>query len=1258
MFERFTERARQVVVLAQEEARILKHNYIGTEHILLGLLREEEGLAARVLESLDITVERVRAQVVRIVGSGEEVTSGQIPFTPRAKKVLELALREALSLGHNYIGTEHILLGLVRENEGVAARILLDFDADSEKIRNEVIRMLSGPGGRQRSGSGSGSGAQGEGKKSSKLLDQFGRNLTKLASEGKLDPVVGRETEVERIMQILSRRQKNNPVLIGEPGVGKTAVVEGLAQRITSGEVPELLKNKQIYTLDLAALVAGSKYRGEFEERLKKVMKEITQRGDIILFIDELHNLVGAGAAEGAIDAASILKPALARGELQTIGATTLDEYRKYLERDSALERRFQQIKVDQPSTEETVQVLKGLRDRYEAHHHVGITDEALEAAAELADRYISDRFLPDKAIDLIDEAASRARIKSMTAPPVYKELEEEIETTRRDKEAAIEAQEFEKAANLRDSERQLTNKKRDLEEQWRSGESGERPEIGEEEIADIVSMWTGIPVFKLTEAETQKLIRMEDELHKRVIGQQAAIEAVSKAIRRSRAGLKDPKRPTGSFIFLGPSGVGKTELGRTLAEFLFGDEEAMVRIDMSEYMEKHSVSRLVGSPPGYIGYDEGGQLTEAVRRKPYSVLLLDEIEKAHPDVFNILLQILEDGWLTDSQGRKVDFRNTIIIMTSNIGASEIAKNTGIGFTISDDEGGVTYDDMKTRIMGDLKKVFRPEFLNRIDEVIVFHKLAKAEIREIVELLMKRVRASLADRELSLNLSDDAADLLVEKGWDPSMGARPLRRAIQRYIEDPLADLALSSNLRARLHRRGRPRPLRRPGEGSRHQGHQARAQARGGGCRRRGRAARTRPPRSRAPAATRTRRRCRTTPRSCRTCRTLRRSRRPATRTSRRRFGLPAGRGIGRPWPGRGPSGVVLRSWPGWRCAARPRRSAAEPVFEKLKVPTVGGAEINVEVMRPAGKRVPVILTYSPYNTLNEGSGQNLADDAIGQRYLDRGTAARWPTCSAPAAPRAAGTTAAGRAAVGRRRGERPGREGLEQRPGGHDRRLLRRHHRHDDRGPRPRRAGPEGDRADRGHQPLVRLRLRRRRALPGQLRGADRRGLRHAAGVRLRLRPHAAQRPHRPQARWTRCWTAPTRAAPPSTRSRATTARRTTTTSGPSATTAATRRDPRGRAGGQRLAGLQRQAGGGRGPVPRAARRAPQAAVHVPGLAREPRCRELAAAAGPLLRPHPAGQAQRHRARARGAVRGPLGRLRQHRLHRRHGVAAAGHP
>src|SRR5437870_7847473 len=685
MFERFTERARQVVVLAQEEARTLKHNYIGTEHILLGLLREEEGLAARVLESLDITVERVRAQVVRIVGSGEEVTSGQIPFTPRAKKVLELALREALSLGHNYSGTEHILLGLV----------------------------------------------------------------------------------------------------------GETAVVEGLAQRITHGDVPELLKGKQIYTLDLAALVAGSKYRGEFEERLKKVMKEITQRGDIILFIDELHNLVGAGAAEGAIDAASILKPALARGELQTIGATTLDEYRKYLERDAALERRFQQIRVEEPSVDDTVQILRGLRDRYEAHHRCKISYDALTAAATLADRYIQDRHLPDKAIDLIDEAASRLRIRTMSAPPRYRELEEEIEKVRKDKEASIEAQEFEKAASLRDKERKLTQKKRDLEESWRSKEnSDEQPEVGEEEIADIVSMWTGIPVFKLTEAESEKLIRMEEELHKRVIGQEEAIVAVSKSIRRARAGIKDPKRPTGSFIFLGPSGVGKTELARTLAEFLFGDEDAMIQVDMSEYMEKHSVSRLVGSPPGYIGYDEGGQLTEAVRRKPYSVLLLDEIEKAHPDVFNILLQILEDGRLTDAQGRTVDFRHSIVIMTSNVGAAEIAKNTGIGFTIGDDTG-ITYDDMKNRIMGELKKLFRPEFLNRIDEVIVFHKLTRDEIKEIVELLLRRIRESMAERELSLNLSDDAKDLLVEKGWDPTMGARPPRRAIQRYIEDPLADEVL-----------------------------------------------------------------------------------------------------------------------------------------------------------------------------------------------------------------------------------------------------------------------------------------------------------------------------------------------------------------------------------------------------------------------------------------------------------------------------------
>jgi len=790
LFERFTERARQVVVLAQDEARALKHNYIGTEHILLGLLREEEGLAARVLESLDITVEEVRAQIARIVGQGDEVTTGQIPFTPRAKKVLELALREALSLGHNYIGTEHILLGLVRENEGVAARILLDFDADAEKIRNEIIRMLSGPGRRQQGG-GQGTG---EKTKSSKLLDQFGRNLTRQAAEGKSDPVVGRQTEIERVMQILSRRQKNNPVLIGEPGVGKTAVVEGLAQRIASGQVPELLKGKQIYTLDLAALVAGSKYRGEFEERLKKVMKEIMQRGDIILFIDELHNLVGAGAAEGAIDAASILKPALARGEMQTIGATTLDEYRKYLERDAALERRFQQIRVDEPSVDDTVEILRGLRDRYEAHHRCKISDQALHAAATLADRYIQDRHLPDKAIDLIDEAASRMRIKNMTAPPRYRELEEEITKVRGEKEDAIESQEFEKAASLRDKERKLTQKKRELEESWHAEESADQPQIGEDEIADIVSMWTGIPVFKLTEAESQKLIRMEDELHKRVIGQDEAIVAVSKSIRRARAGIKDPKRPTGSFIFLGPSGVGKTELARTLAEFLFGDEDAMIQVDMSEFMEKHSVSRLVGSPPGYIGYDEGGQLTEAVRRKPYSVLLLDEIEKAHPDVFNILLQILEEGKLTDAQGRKVDFRNTIVIMTSNIGAASISKNQSLGFSIGDDSG-LSYDDMKERVMSELKKVFRPELLNRIDEVIVFHKLTKEEIKTIVDLLMKRLRDQMGEHAADVSLTEEAKELLVEKGYDPTMGARPLRRAIQRYIEDPLADFVLGREI-------------------------------------------------------------------------------------------------------------------------------------------------------------------------------------------------------------------------------------------------------------------------------------------------------------------------------------------------------------------------------------------------------------------------------------------------------------------------------
>lgn len=794
MFERFTERARQVVVLAQEEARDLKHNYIGTEHLLLGLLREGEGVAPRVLSALDVSLEDVRGEIMRIVGEGEHESQGQIPFTPRAKKVLELALREALSLGHNYIGTEHILLGLVRESEGVAARVLTDLEADADRIRQEVMRVLSGSSRRPARAGAAAGGAAGS-KKGSKVLDQFGRNLTLYAEEDKLDPVVGRQMEIERVMQILSRRTKNNPVLVGEPGVGKTAVVEGLAQLIAHNEVPETLKDKQIYTLDLGALVAGSKYRGEFEERLKKVMKEIVERGDIILFIDEIHNLVGAGAAEGAIDAASILKPALARGELQTIGATTLDEYRKHLAKDAALERRFQQILVREPTVPETIEILGGLRDRYEAHHRVRITDDALESAATLADRYISDRFLPDKAIDLMDEAGSRKRIMTMTAPPDYKELEERIQSVRKEKEAAIENQEFEKAANLRDKERKLIQEKRELEERWRNSEEADRVAIGEDEIAQIVAMWTGIPVVKLTETEAKKLLRMEDELHNRVVGQDEALKAVSRAIRRSRAQLSDPRRPTGSFIFLGPSGVGKTELARTLAEFLFGDEDSLIQIDMSEYMEKHAVSRLVGSPPGYVGYEEGGQLTEAVRRRPYSVVLMDEIEKAHPDVFNILLQILEDGRLTDSQGRTVDFRNTIVIMTSNIGASTISKGQLLGFAEQVSEGGLDYDDMKTRVMGELKRVFRPEFLNRVDEIIVFHKLTKTQIREIIDLLLNRLREQVKDRDLTVELTGAAKELLVEEGFDPTMGARPLRRAMQRLVEDTLADEVLAGRL-------------------------------------------------------------------------------------------------------------------------------------------------------------------------------------------------------------------------------------------------------------------------------------------------------------------------------------------------------------------------------------------------------------------------------------------------------------------------------
>ncbi len=790
MFERFTDRARRVVVLAQEEARMLNHNYIGTEHILLGLIHEGEGVAAKALESLGISLEAVRSQVEEIIGQGQAAPTGHIPFTPRAKKVLELSLREALQLGHNYIGTEHILLGLIREGEGVAAQVLQKLGADLNRVRQQVIQLLQGYAGK-------GEGQPGEqSPQGSMVLDQFGRNLTQLARETKLDPVIGREKEIERVMQVLSRRTKNNPVLIGEPGVGKTAIVEGLATKIVKGDVPETLKGKQIYTLDLGALVAGSRYRGDFEERLKKVLKEIKTRGDIVLFIDELHTLVGAGAAEGAIDAASILKPMLARGELQTIGATTRDEYRKHLEKDAALERRFQPIYVDQPTVAHTIDILKGLRDRYEAHHRVSFTDEALVAAANLSDRYISDRFLPDKAIDLIDEAGSRMRIRRMTAPPSVREMDEKIAEVRMKKESAIDAQDFERAARLRDDERHLLEEKASREREWKSGEMDVLSEVDEEEIAEVLSAWTGIPVFKLTEEETEKLLRMEDELHKRIVDQEEALTAVSKSIRRTRAGLKDPKRPSGSFIFLGPSGVGKTELSKALAEFLFGDEDALIQLDMSEYMEKHTVSRLIGSPPGYVGYEEGGQLTEAVRRKPFSVVLFDEIEKAHPDVFNTLLQILEDGHLTDAQGHTVDFKNTVIIMTSNLGTRDIQKGASIGFAAKADEQ-VTYDRMKERVMEELKRSFRPEFLNRIDEVIVFHSLSREDVKAIVDLMMKRVREQLKAKDVEIELTDDAKNHLAEKGYDPALGARPLRRTIQRLVEDPLSEKLLWKEFKA-----------------------------------------------------------------------------------------------------------------------------------------------------------------------------------------------------------------------------------------------------------------------------------------------------------------------------------------------------------------------------------------------------------------------------------------------------------------------------
>ena len=798
MFERFTDRARRVVVLAQDEARGLKHNYIGTEHLLLGLISEGEGVAAKALETMGIKGEAVRASVIEIIGEGEKPVEGHIPFTPRAKRVFELSLREALQLGHNYIGTEHLLLGLLKEGEGVAAQVLTKQGADLAQVRQTVIQMLSGyqrgdEEGRESVGAGVG-GSGGPERSNSAILEQFGRNLTQAARENKLDPVIGRRVEMERVMQVLSRRTKNNPVLIGEPGVGKTAVVEGLAQAIVHGDVPETIKDKQIYSLDMGSLVAGSRYRGDFEERLKKVLKEIRTRGDIILFIDEIHTLVGAGAAEGSIDAAQMLKPMLARGELQTIGATTNDEYRKYIEKDAALERRFQPVKVEEPSVDETVEILKGLRDRYEAHHRVIITDAAIQAAAELADRYISDRFLPDKAIDLVDEAGARLRIRRMTAPPELRELDEKIAEVRRNKESAIDDQDFEKAASLRDEESKLNEERKAKEAAWKGGESDEIAEVGDQEIAEVLAMSTGIPVVRLTQTETAKLLKMEDELHKRVIGQDEAVKALAQSIRRTRSGLKDPNRPGGSFIFAGPTGVGKTELAKALAEFLFGDEDALIQLDMSEFSEKHTASRLFGAPPGYVGYDEGGQLTEKVRRKPFSVVLFDEVEKAHPDIFNSLLQILEEGRLTDSQGRKVDFKNTVIIMTTNLGTRDINKGVLTGFQTADNSTH-DYGRMKSKVAEELKQHFRPEFLNRVDDTIVFPPLTKPEIARIVDLMIAKLAKRMEAQDMRLQLTDEARELLADVGFDPVLGARPLRRAIQREIEDALSERILFGEL-------------------------------------------------------------------------------------------------------------------------------------------------------------------------------------------------------------------------------------------------------------------------------------------------------------------------------------------------------------------------------------------------------------------------------------------------------------------------------
>ena len=794
MFERFTDRARRVVVLAQDEARGLKHNYIGTEHLLLGLITEGEGVAAKALETMGIKGDAVRKSVIEIIGEGEKPVEGHIPFTPRAKRVFELSLREALQLGHNYIGTEHLLLGLLKEGEGVAAQVLTKQGADLAQVRQTVIQMLSGyqrgdDEGRESVGAGVG-GSGGPERSNSAILEQFGRNLTQAARENKLDPVIGRRTEMERVMQVLSRRTKNNPVLIGEPGVGKTAVVEGLAQAIVHGDVPETIKDRQIYSLDMGSLVAGSRYRGDFEERLKKVLKEIRTRGDIILFIDEIHTLVGAGAAEGSIDAAQMLKPMLARGELQTIGATTNDEYRKYIEKDAALERRFQPVKVDEPSVEDTIEILKGLRDRYEAHHRVIITDEAIKSAAELADRYVSDRFLPDKAIDLVDEAGARLRIRRMTAPPELRELDERISELRRNKESAIDDQDFEKAAALRDQESKLGEERKAKEAAWKGGESDEIAEVTDHEIAEVLAMSTGIPVVRLTQTETSKLLRMEDELHKRVIGQDEAVKALAQSIRRTRSGLKDPNRPGGSFIFAGPTGVGKTELAKALAEFLFDDEDALVQLDMSEFSEKHTASRLFGAPPGYVGYDEGGQLTEKVRRKPFSVVLFDEVEKAHPDIFNSLLQILEEGRLTDSQGRKVDFKNTVIIMTTNLGTRDINKGVLTGFQSSEHQTH-DYARMKSKVSEELKQHFRPEFLNRVDDTIVFPPLQKDEIKQIVDLMIAKLAKRMEAQDMHLQLSDGARELLADLGFDPVLGARPLRRAIQREIEDSLSERIL-----------------------------------------------------------------------------------------------------------------------------------------------------------------------------------------------------------------------------------------------------------------------------------------------------------------------------------------------------------------------------------------------------------------------------------------------------------------------------------